>query len=297
MPIQTKIKTPSFLLNLSFNSFYLIQKKRLILLAMIFMAVINHAHAEEVIPDKFRIALGGFTLVNYDSTVSLTEPELGAGILISPEDALGLETEQTVLRLEGYYRFTKKHALTYSWYRISSDGTKGVETEIDWIDENGDTITIPVGARVDTSLNYDIYKLGYLWSFHHTDKVEMAAGIGVHMARIDIGLHSETTSTGVGASDISTSVPLPVVSFALVYHVTPKFTWHLKSEFFALKFDKWDGIYTDSTLGIEYRTFENVGLGIALSSNSLKLIEKADDYKFSYDNRLTGLMIYAAAYF
>ena len=276
---------------------FLNTKKQYIFFAVLIMVKINSAHAEDNIPDKFRIAVGGYTLASYESVMSLTEPNLGAGISISPEDTLGLNTEQSVLRLDGYYRFTNTHALTYSWYKISSDGNKAIEEEFDWIDENGDTITVPVGANVDTSLDYDIFKLGYLWSFYHTDKVAMSAGVGLHMMRIAIGLRSDTTSTGVEAKDVDTTLPLPVVSFSIIYHVTSKFYWHFKQEFFALQYDKWDGNYTDSTLGIEYRVFENVGLGIALASNSLKLTEKADDYKFNYDNRITGVLINAAAYF
>jgi hypothetical protein len=117
------------------------------------------------------------------------------------------------------------------------------------------------------------------------------------MTRIAIDLRTDTTSTDAEAKDVDTSLPLPVFSFSIVYHVTPRFYWHLKQEFFALEYDKWDGNYTDSTLGIEYRVLHNVGLGIALSSNSLKLIEKEDDYKFSYDNRITGVLINVAAYF
>ena len=274
-----------------------ILKKSFILLVILFMGTSNYAQAEDVVPDQFRIALGGFAVVRYDSLMSLTEPNLGAGISISPEDTLGLSSEQTVLRLEGYYRFTKKHALTYSWYKISSDGNKAIVEEFDWLDTNGDTITIPIGAKVDSTLSYDIFKLGYLWSFHHTDKVEMSAGVGLHMTRIEIGLQTDTTTSGIKAKDVDTTLPLPVVSFSIIYHVTPKFAWHFKQEFFTLQYDNWDGIYTDSTLGIEYRTFENVGLGIALSSNSLKVTEKKDDYKFSYDNLITGVLINAAAYF
>lgn len=284
-------------MNWSFNRFYFIPKKSFFLLVMMCMASINQAAAEDVVPDKFRIALGGYSLLRYDSTMSLTDRGIGAGISISPEDTLGLKTEQTVLRVNGLYRFTKQHALTFSWYRISSDGNKSLEEQIDWVDENGDAITIPLGARVDSTFDYDIYKLGYLWSFYHTDKVELAAGAGLHITRVAIGLRADTTSSGVEAKDISTSLPLPVLSFSFTYRVTPKFAWYLKSEAFALSFDDWDGVYTDNTLGMEYRAFKNVGLGIGLGSNALSLSENTSDYKFSFDNRITGLLVYAAAYF
>ena len=284
--MKTKINLSSVQLNRTF----------IFLLAM-FIVVINPVQAEEPVPDKFRIALGGFSVFRYDSLMSLTDANLGAGISISPEDTLGLKTEQSVVRLDGHYRFTKKHALTFSWYSINSDGNKSIEKEIDWIDENFDAITIPIGASVNTSLDYDIYKVGYLYSFHHTDKVELAVGAGLHMTRIGVGLNAQATGLTGEVRDVSTTLPLPVLGFALVYQVTPKFSWHLKSEFFALEFDKWDGRYTDTTLGMEYRFFKHVGLGIALAGNSLKVTEDTDDYKFSYDNRVTGVLINAAAYF
>ena len=284
------------LLKVSFSQFNSIIKKTALSLIMLLVST-NIAQAEEAVADRFKIALGGYSVFRYDSTMSLTDPGLGAGISIRPEDTLGVDNRQTVLRLDGHYRFTREHALTYSWYSISSQGSKALEEEFEWLDEDGNQITIPVGARVDTDLDYDIFKLGYLWSFHHTDKVELAAGVGLHMTRIGVNLRTDTTSSGVDARDVSTTVPLPVLSFGLSYSVTPKFSWYLKAEAFALKFDDWDGIYTDSLAGMEYRAFKNVGLGIGLGSNSLKVTETARDYKFIFDNRISGVVMSVAAYF
>jgi len=79
-------------------------------------------------------------------------------------------------------------------------------------------------------------------SYYHTDKVELGAGAGLHMTRIAVGLTTDTTSAGVDARNVSTTLPLPVFSFGLSYHVTPKFSWFLNAGFFTLKFDDWDGI-------------------------------------------------------
>lgn len=259
--------------------------------------IINLAYADEVILDKAKISLGAYALTRYDSSVSLTEPKTGTGVSVSPEDTLGLNTRQTVVRLDGYYRFNKQHGLTYSWYSINSDGNKNLDEQFEWVDDNGDTITIPVGAQVTSSLGYDIYKLGYLWSFHHTDKVELAVGAGLHWTRLDLQLLSDTTSSGLDAQDVSTSIPLPVMSFVMTYSVTPKFLWSLKTEFFAMSFDDWDGNYTDSTLGAEYRLHKNFGLGLGYGSNALKLSENTNKYKFNFENRISGLRVFVSAYF
>ncbi len=285
------------LFNIAINNLYVVLRKSACILLAMFLVSSNLVHAEESVPDSFNISIGGYSVFRTDAALSLTDPDIGAGVSISPEDTLGLDTEQTVLRLTGYYRFNNEHALNYSWYRITSQGDKVLSEEFQWLDENGNQITIPVGAKVNSSLDYNIFKVGYLWSFHHSDKVEMAAGAGLHLTRIAVGLTTDSTRSGAGAQDVSLTVPLPVVSFAINYAVTPKFHWIIKGEVFALKFEDWNGIYTDMTLAMEYRTFKNIGLGIGLGSNSLNVTEETSEHKFVFNNQMTGVLMYVAAYF
>jgi hypothetical protein len=261
------------------------------------LAASHQVYAKDQSAEKFKISLGGYTLTRNETEMSLTERNTGAGVSISPEDTLGLETEQTVFRLDGRYRFNPEHSLTFSWYSISSDGGKRIEEEFDWVDENGNPITIPVGARVDTQLDYDIYKVSYLWSFYHSDKVELSAGLGLHITRIAVGVQAETTSSGVDAHDASLTLPLPVLSFGLTYNVTNKISWFLKSETFSIELEEWTGSYNDNSLGLDYRVLKNVGLGIGLASNTLKVSQDTDEYKFTFGNRVTGVSLYVSGYF
>lgn len=261
------------------------------------VVVSSAAYAEERVLDKFKFALGGYTVGRYNSTIAVTDPDLGVGASISPQDTLGVEASQTVARLDGYYRFNPRHSITYSWYRIVNDGNKIVEEEFDWVDNDGNPITIPVGARVDSRLAYDIFKVGYLWSFYHSDKAELSVGAGLHTTRLTVELEAETTGSPIDTRDVDATVPLPVISFRLVYHVTPKFHWYFQSEAFALAFDEWSGSYTDSSLAMEYRAWRNVGLGLGLGSNSLEVMRDTDDYKLDYNNRVVGILAYVSAYF
>jgi hypothetical protein len=258
----------------------------------------GQVQAEPAELDKFRLAIGGYALARYDSDISLTDPDLGAGISISPQDTLGIDIENTVLRIEGYYRYHPKHALTFSWYSINSTGSKIIEEEFDWEDNDGNTVTVPVGAQVFSILDYEIFKLGYLWSFHHTDKIELGVGAGRHITQLSMDLDaSSTTPPSQSLQDAKTTVPLPVFSLVLKYNVTPKFHWYLKSEAFLLKYDNWTGSYRDTTLGMEYRVWKNVALGAGLSSNSLEIEEDDPDHILKYNNNISGGLLYVATYF
>jgi hypothetical protein len=60
-----------------------------------------------------------------------------------------------------------------------------------------------------------------------------------------------------------------------------------------MSYGDWNGIFTDSELGMEYRFTKHLGVG----GNSLKVTEDTDKYKFTYDNRITGVLVYLAGYF
>ena len=260
--------------------------------------MVSPAQAEEPQADKFRLAIGGYALARYDSNISLSNPDLGAGISINPQDTLGIDTENTVLRIEGYYRFRPKHALTCSWYSVNSTGSKTIDEEFSWVDPDGNPITIEAGAQVNSNLDYDIFKVGYLWSFHHSDKVELGVGAGLHITRLTMALDANSTlPPNESLQNVNTTVPLPVVSFVLNYNVTPKFGWYLKTEAFALKFDDWIGTYRDTTFGMEYRAWKHVALGVGLSSNALDIDEQGSNYHLRFNNTISGALFYVATYF
>ena len=261
-------------------------------------AMMDLARAEAPQLDKFKFSIGSFALSRYDSNISMTDPDLGFGVSISPQDTLGIDIESSVLRIEGYYRFSPNHSLTYSWYKIDSDGGKTLDRPLEWVDEDGNAIVIPINAQVTSRFETDILKVGYLWSFHHSDKVELGLGAGLHITRLAISLDASSTNPpNSSINNVDTTLPLPVVSFLLNYEITPKLHWYLKAEAFSLKFDNWSGHYRDNTLGLEYRVSKHVALGTALSSYSLDIDEDDPTYKFRFNYGITGALIYLATYF
>lgn len=247
--------------------------------------------------DKFRLTAGSLSVLRYESTTSLTSADVGLGIAFSPEDSLGWDSDQTVFRLDGRYRFNPSHSLSFSLYRISVDGVQSLIEEIDWIDREGNPITIPVGASVSSGLNYDILKLSYLWTYYSNEKLELTVGAGLHVTWLAVDIEAETTSSGIGAEKADSTLPLPVLAIGLDYNVSSKLSWYLKSEMFAISLGDWHGVYSDTQFGTEYRAFENVGFGIGLGTSSLDIDEDIGRARFRYNNRLSGLHLFVSGYF
>ena len=246
--------------------------------------------------ETFSITAGGYHVFRADTTLSLVSRNAGAGAAIRPADTLGLDLENTVLKVNGRYRFNPKSQVVLSWFKVDSSANRHLESDVEWVDPDGNDITISAGSRVSSSLQYEISKASYYWSFYHNEKVELMAGAGLHISRFAIDLDVLNTPAGSPATqrteNAATTLPLPTLGFGLNYQVSPKLHWYLRGEGFYLEYDDWRGMFTDLEVGMEYRVWQGLGAGIGLATDSLIVTETTNDYKFRYDNRLSGAHFY-----
>ena len=74
----------------------------------------------------------------------------GLGVDINLEDALGMDSDTNVFRLETYWRFTKnkKHRADFSWFSLNRTASKTITEDITINPPNGEEIPIPAGTGV-----------------------------------------------------------------------------------------------------------------------------------------------------
>lgn len=255
------------------------------------------ANADSLAMDEtFSISAGSYHVFRADTTLSLVSRNAGAGAAIRPADTLGLDLENTVLKVNGRYRFTPRSQVSVSWFKVDSDARRDLQSDVEWVAPNGDDITLAAGSRVDSSMDYEISKASYFYSFYHNEKVELMVGGGLHVSSFAIDIDVLSTPPGASstqqAESAATTLPLPTLGFGLNYRVTPRFHWFLRGDGFYLEFDEWKGLFTDLEVGAEYRLWKGLGVGAGLATNNLNVTETTSKYKFRYDNRLSGAHLY-----
>ena len=69
--------------------------------------------------DRFKINLGAyFPAISTDLQVDIND-----GPALELEDVLGLSEDETVLRLDGYWRFAQRHRLGFGYYRLNREAS------------------------------------------------------------------------------------------------------------------------------------------------------------------------------
>lgn len=271
----------------------------LITLILVFFSPPLHADEEvkekkEEPWEKFGLNLGWF-IADLDSSVRFGLK--GFGVEIDVEDALGFDTTTSVFRVESFWRFSsnRRHRLDFSWFALRRDGTKTLGRDI----EIGDTV-FPLGTTVKSSLDIDIFKGGYSYSFLQDDRIDMAAGLGLFVMPISFKISASGFFQGEESQSIT--APLPVLGLRNDIAVTPKVFLRSSLEVLYLEIGTFKGSILDIKISLEYNPFKYVGIGIGFESFGAGIEADREDYpevdfrgkiKFEY----SGIQLFGKFYF
>ncbi len=248
------------------------------------------AAAEDELPDRFMLRLGGYHARNADTIARLDANNLPIGTYVDFHETLGGDTQTTVFRADGLFRFNDNHALELSWYGLKFTDVRKLGQDITWGD-----VTYPLSTEVDSKIKFDIYKLNYQYSLYHNEKVELGALIGFHVMRVFAGI----SATGINeAQSQAVTAPLPVWGIFADYKFTQRFSVYYNYQVFFIDYeDKARGGMQDTLLGFEYRLFRHVALGAAFNRFNLNMELKGDRSTLFVDTGWNGGLLYGSLYF
>ncbi|MFC1826823.1 hypothetical protein ACFLZQ_02690, partial [Thermodesulfobacteriota bacterium] len=125
--------------------------------------------------DRFKINLGAyFPAISTDLQVSAGDET------IDLEETLNLGDDETVLRLDGYWRFARRHRLGFGYYGLNREASTYLSAELPIDDPPW-----PVNALIASDLTLDFYSLNYMYSFYQGEKWEIGGTIGAYWVRAE----------------------------------------------------------------------------------------------------------------
>jgi hypothetical protein len=270
--------------------------RSIIIAAILFMPALAGGSDTTTMPwDHFSISLGGFSTALNSSLVFGTDM-LGLGVDINPEEAFGLDTSVFAFRADGEWRFTqnRRHGADFSYIDLRRSSEKVVAQDIPIFDT-----TILEGTLVQSSLDIQIIKLGYSYSFFQDDRFDLGASIGLFLMPISFSLSGDQ----IGDKETQITAPLPVVGLRFDFALTPKLFIKQDYNLFYLAINDFKGVVVNSKIALEYNAWKHVGLGIGVESFRLHLEDKGGndypgiDFIGKLEFRYAGLLLYGKVYF
>ncbi len=243
---------------------------------------------------RFTVNLGGF-IAGVNTGVRFGNEQLGLGIDIKLEEALGMQASNFVFRSDAMYRFgeKKKHSIKAGYFSFTRSAEKILDTEL----EVGDHV-FPIGTDITSRFDFAIFNAMYDYAFFNDKRVNLGVSLGFFImpTRFEIGVS--------GVKDESTEfvAPLPVLGLRTDFVITPKFYLKQSIEVLYLRIDNFTGSILDVNLRLEYNTWKHIGFGMGINMYKLAIEGKAESYPGidmvgSIEIGYTGLQLYGRCYF
>jgi len=265
-------------------------------LFVVLVPISSHAEDAKInLPwEKFGVQAGAFFAgLNNKVTVGTG----GTGVTIDLEQALGLETQNTIFRVGALYRIGEKRRhrvdLDYLYFNRNATRTIGKEIVVD-------NVTIGAGTIVDTTFNYQILKAAYSYSFFQDDRMDLAASFGLFVMPIKFELNAEGLASGQGK--FSFTAPLPAVGLRGDFAITPRWFLRTNLDVFYLEYQSFKGALVDTRVAVEYNPWNHFGFGLGFDNFRVALEAKENDYpavnfQGNVKSQFMGVQLYARYFF
>jgi len=249
--------------------------------------------------EKGALQFGGFvTTFNSD----LTFGPVGAGnSKIDAEDLLGLDTHLTVFRVDAMIRpgASRRNQIDagYAGYHRSGNATLSRELTFQGT-------TYPIGAKVDTTFDFDLIRATYSYAFVQTDRVRIGLGLGLYGIPLKYNVNVQTLRGRSTADGADTILPFPALAFRGEFQVIPKLFLKASADGMYLPISNFSGSLVDANIGLEYRIWKYFGLGLGYNYTEATVEGKSStsnypgvDFVGEVNVRFSGLLFYGKVAF
>jgi len=243
--------------------------------------------------EKSAVAIGG--AVTFFSSELTFGVQGGGSSTLNAEDLLGLDSRLTVFRAGAMYRpgASRRHQLDFSYAGYDRHGSATLTEDVVI-----DGVPYPVGAQVETVFNFDIIRGTYSFAFWQDDRMRIALGLGVYVIPLEYRMDIATTGGDTRVEGANTTLPLPTVALRGEFQLIPKLFLNASVDGMYLELDEFKGAVLDLTVGLEYRPWKHVGVGLGYNFMGVQVEGESGsdypgvDFAGEVDVRFSGLLFY-----
>ena len=250
--------------------------------------------ASENVLDKGITFYGGIQYYQADGEFGYTkkgDPDIKVDL-----DDLGLDENEVSPILGGVINFGRRWTLRLDYFGYHDNGKETADFEFDF-----DDITYPAGARLDSSIDIDLYVVNLSYNFIHTRRARFGVGVGVHAADISIEISGKTSVGGVktdlGTGETDLLAPLPNLYVMGAYSFTDRFLVKCGAGGMSLNSGDWEGTLYFVNTFVEYWPFRYAGFGTGYRYISADIEYNPGHKKETYDVDLPGPVFYVTVGF
>lgn len=246
--------------------------------------------------DRFYITLGAFAQTELRTTIRIDAKSpsgaIAAGTVIGLESLFDVDDKLATARLDGWYRFNKRHRVSWTYWRTKREGAStygGSETIV-----IGDVVIQP-GARISTEDKSQLIAFNWSYSFINTSKYEAWLGTGLNFQKVDTTIDAALSSGSAPVQfeeSAKATVPIPTINIGGRYNFGKRWRMLVMQQLFGLKIGEFSGKLSNTRILAEVNITKKFGLGGGFERFSFEVNAESDEFTGELDTSYTAFTLY-----
>lgn len=231
--------------------------------------------------DRVRLTLGAMH-VSSATTLRADSSTQTRGTVLSGEDQFGLEKSDWEPKFQATVRVATRHRISFDYFTLDRSGNTTLTENIQFRDSS-----FAANDPLRTKLSLRTLGLTYGYSFWHSEKLELAATLGVHATEISTRAEVETQTKHVIQTD-NQAGPVPTVGLDATWAISRRFYLDGRAQYLSVHVNNLDGSLGFYAFDALYRYRPNVSIGIGYTEITAYLSSAKSSQAGLFDFKTKG---------
>jgi hypothetical protein len=200
-----------------------------------------------------------------------------AGTLLSGEDTLGLQDKLKQASIDLQFRMLDRHRIRAQFYKQTRSGDVVLNQQIRF----GDDVYL-VNDRLSSKMDLRKLDLAYTYSFLRREKIELSAGLGIHLLQAEGNLNVPARFV---SENLDVAGPFATLAFDGTWRFTRRFSLNAQANYLKGHVNDVRGSYRAWNADVQFRARPNFTLGAGYSATRffLESTDPTDSGLFRFD--------------
>jgi hypothetical protein len=231
--------------------------------------------------DHLRLSLGAMHVTS-STTLRADSSTQTQGTQLSGEDQFGLDKSDWEPKFQAVVRAATRHRFSFDYFTLDRSGNTTLAEPVQFRDSS-----FASGDPLQTKLSLRTLGITYEYSFWHSEKLELAATLGVHATDISSRAEVETQLKHVIQTDDQAG-PVPTVGLDGTWAISRRFYVDARAQYLSVHISSLDGSLGFYTFDALYRYKPNISLGLGYTEITARISSTKSSGAGLFDFRTHG---------
>jgi hypothetical protein len=202
------------------------------------------------------------------------------GTSFDAEDLLGLKDSASQATIDMMFRIGERHRIHADFYQLRRSGDVVLNQQVRFGED-----TYNVNDRLLTETELRKLGLTWTWSFLRRERIELGAGLGLHLLQLDGRTRVPSTFAG---EHLDVAGPFAALAGTATWRITRRFSLNLAGQYFDLNPDDVRGAFRHFHGDLQYRGWRNLSFGVGYSYSGYLADSTDEDFSGFYRLEYAG---------